>query len=126
MKTWELVHIFSKTDLWIAEALAISTSNNLIACGLRDNEIGIWDLHTNEVIRSFPGCSPSTMTPDGKTIAYCTDANEIVVWDVESNRQVTILSDHVAPIERLVISGSKKWIVSSEKYLAKIWYLDET
>jgi WD40 repeat protein len=124
LKTWELVHVFEKTDLWIAEALAISTSNKLIACGLRDNAIGVWDLHSNELLMSFPGCSPSTITPDGKTIAYCTNSNEIVVWDIESNRSVAILSGHSNPIEYLVISESKKWIVSSEKYIAKIWCLD--
>jgi WD40 repeat protein len=125
LKTWELSHIFEKTDLWIAEALAISTSNNLIACGIRDNLIAIWDLHSNEILMSFSGCAPSVMTPDGKIIVYCTDANEIVVWDVESNRQIAILSSgHVHKIERLVISMSKKWIVSSEKYMAKIWCLD--
>jgi WD40 repeat protein len=61
---------------------------------------------------TIPGCSPTAMTPDGKVLVYCNNGNEIVLWDLEINREIRTFPANSSPIQAIYLSRDREWVIS--------------
>ncbi|MGI0489416.1 WD40 repeat domain-containing protein [Pantanalinema rosaneae CENA516] len=118
LQTGELMRVFETSPNWFADAIANTSDGGCIVSGIRDKSVKVWDLNTDQVIYSFPDyhpvprCSPTAMTPDGKVLAYCNDANEIVLWELEVNQRIRTLPENPSPIQAICLSSDRQWLVS--------------
>ncbi len=112
LQTRKLIRTFETSGDWIADSLAVRPNEQTLASGTRNGTVQVWDLHTDEVIYSLTGRSPSAMTPDGKVLVCCTDLNEIIVWDLEFNQEICTLEGHSAPIQKIALSRDREFIAS--------------
>lgn len=133
LQTGELMRVFETSPNWLADAIANTSDGRCIVSGIRDKSVKVWDLNTDQVIYSFPGyypvpgCSPTAMTPDGKVLAYCNDANEIVLWELEVNQRICTLPENSSPIRAICLSSDREWIVTydAEQTIRIYGLLDE-
>lgn len=112
LQTGELIRAFETHPYWVADAIANTSSGGCIVSGIRDNSVKVWDINSDQLLHSFPGCSPTAMTPDGKVLAYCNDTNEIVVWDLEVDQEICKLPENPSPIRAICLSSDREWVVS--------------
>jgi len=118
LETGELIRVFERSPYWFADAIANTPDGSCIVSGIRDKEVKVWDLKTDRVVYSFlsyhpaPGRSPTAMTSDGKVLAYCNDANEIVLWDIEVNQKIRTLPGNTSLIRAICLSSDREWVVS--------------
>jgi len=135
LQTRKLIRTFETSRDWIADSLAVRPNGQTIASGTRNGTVQVWDLHTDEVIYSLTGRSPSAMTPDGKVVVCCSDLNEIIVWDLEFNQEICTLEGHSAPIQKIALSRDREFIASNStvkgtgelfrEHTLKIWGVPE-
>jgi WD40 repeat protein len=112
LQTKKLIRTFETSRDWIADSLAVRPNGQTIASGTRNGTVQVWDLYTDEVKYSLTGRSPSAMTPDGKVLVYCSDLNEIIVWDLEFNQEICTLEGHSVPIQKIALSRDREFIAS--------------
>ncbi|UBF28680.1 hypothetical protein K9N68_12865 [Kovacikia minuta CCNUW1] len=112
LQTGELLHVFETSPYWFADAIANTSDGRCIVSGIRDKSVKVWDLNTDQILCSFPGCPPTAMTPDGKVLAYCNDANAIILWDLEVNQEIRTLSENSSSIRAICLSSDREWVVS--------------
>lgn len=112
LQNGELIHVFETSPTWFADAIANTSDGRCIASGMRDNSVKVWDLNTDQILCSFPGWSPTAMTPDGKVLAYCNDVNAIILWDLEVNQEIRTLSENSSPLRAICLSSDREWVVS--------------
>lgn len=121
LTTGELIGTFAKHQIWI-DGFAINSNGQTLASGIRDGSIKVWNLHTDEIICSVLGASPSVMSHDGKILVCGSDDNTIKVWDVQIGKELRTLQGHSFKIEHLALSADKQFIVSySEDRTIKVW-----
>ena len=133
LQTGALMQVFETSPTWFADAIANTSDGRCIVSGIRDKSVKVWDLNTDQVIYSFPDYhpapeySPTAMTPDGKVLAYCNNANEIVLWELEINQRIRTLPQNPTPIRAICLSVNREWIVSydAEQTIRIYGLLDE-
>jgi WD40 repeat protein len=112
LQTGELIRVFETSPDWFANAIANTSTGDCIVSGLREQSVKVWDVNTDRVIYTFQGQAPTTMTPDGKVLAYCNDTNEVVLWDLEVNQKICTFPGNTSPIKAICLSSDREWVVS--------------
>lgn len=112
IKTGELIRDFETSSRWIAHEIATTPGGQYIASGIRDKTVKVWDIMTDQVLSSFKGCSHTTMTPDGKVLAYYDSTDGIILWDLDANQKIHSLSGSTSSIRNICISSDREWVVS--------------
>jgi len=115
-------------------SVAFSPDGSLLASGSSDNTIKIWDVSTEQTLRTLPSHTnwvrSVAFSPDGSLLASGSNDKTIRIWDVSTGQTLRILPDHVSavwsvafsPDGSLLASGSgddtiKIWDVSTGKVL---------
>ncbi|GAB4386792.1 MAG: hypothetical protein Kow00121_54130 [Elainellaceae cyanobacterium] len=116
LQTGELLHVFETSPYWFADAITNTSDGRCIVSGIRDNSVKVWDLNTDQILYSFPGCPPTAMAPDGKVLAYCNDANGIILWDLEVNQEIRTLPKNSSSFRAICLSSNREWVVSYDAH----------
>jgi WD40 repeat protein len=90
-------------------------SRTLVLAGSVDPTVHLWNLDNDqhEVLKPDAGNVWSlAVSPDGKTLAAGTLDGAVVLWNIPSRRQVTILRDHFTVVGRLAFSPDSRVLVS--------------
>jgi WD40 repeat protein len=112
LKTGELIREFETSAKWIAHEIATTPEGRYLASGIRDNVVKVWNVKTDEIIYSFPSCSLTAITPDGKVLAYCDDTNNIILLDLDTGQRICSLQGGTSLIKVICLSADREWIVS--------------
>lgn len=117
-------------NLWrnVASIIAISPDGQTLACGNRDGNITLWNLHTGKrlrTIRNHSGYIVSiAISPDGQTLVSGSWNGSIEIWNLHTGENRSTLQGHSSRILSLAISPDGQTLVSgSEERSIKIWNL---
>ncbi|NJL06753.1 MAG: WD40 repeat domain-containing protein, partial [Chloroflexaceae bacterium] len=104
--------------------LALTPDQTLLAGGLSDNTIGLWDAASGEQIRILNGhedwVRAVAFSPDGQLLASVSDDTTVRLWDVASGQEVQVLRAHddwvravaFSPDGQLLASGGDDTVVN--------------
>lgn len=112
------------------------TSSLLASCGY-DKKVKLWDLATNECIKTFSRHSKTVLcvqfSPDGTLLAAGGDDKKITVYNVKSHKLVATLRGHrggvwhvcFSPDNQLLFSGSidgtiKIWNIATKRFIKNL------
>ena len=81
------------------------------------NEIFFWDISTNtlseKIVGPGRGIKKVEVSITGKYIAGITRDNSIIIWDLDTKKQVSVLKGHAGSVGNLCFSRNEKFLVSS-------------
>jgi WD40 repeat protein len=117
-----------------------------LSAGEHDNTARLWDLETGKELRKFEGHKESVhsvaFSPDGKravsgggvqrAIFAPGSDNTARVWDVETGKEIRVLTGHKAgvwavafsPDGRRILTGSGHWTLDSPDMTMRLWDVD--
>lgn len=116
-------------------ALVISPDGKTLACGSKHNVINVWDLQTEQIIRTMTGHSHSTylsnhlvhklaISADGKILVSGGYDETIKVWNFETGDIIHTFQQHFHEAESVAISPHSQTIVSGgQDKTIKVWNL---
>lgn len=121
-------------------SVAVSRRDPLIAVGLADGRIRVWDVANSAWHSAWEERSANVSAAHGRNgiadVAFDVDAKRLVtvgtaytavVWDMASAQELFVLTGHTAPVTSVAISPDGKRVVTgSEDRTAKLWNIDET
>ncbi|MHC5734552.1 WD40 repeat domain-containing protein [Nostoc sp.] len=121
-ETGELIQTLDNLPALTVNSLANRLDGQILACGIRQDEVCVWELISDRILYTSSGVAPCLMSLDGRVLIYCTDNYEIVVWDLAMNRKLCTLQGHTAPIGYVAMSSDREFIASySIDRTIKIW-----
>ncbi|MEA5552156.1 hypothetical protein VB713_14520 [Anabaena cylindrica UHCC 0172] len=124
LETGNLVQQLENLPALTVHSLAIGSDGQVLACGIRENQVCVWELLSDCIMYTSSGTAPCLMSFNGRILIYCTDNNEIVIWDLALNSQLCTLQGHTAPIGYIAMSNDYEFIASySIDRSIKIWGL---
>ncbi|MEH2236203.1 WD40 repeat domain-containing protein [Nostoc sp.] len=125
-ETGELIQTLDNLPALTVNSLATRLDGQILACGIRHDEVCVWELKSDRILYTSSGVAPCLMSSDGRVLIYCTDNYEIVVWDLAMNRKLCTLQGHTAPIGYVAMSSDREFIASySIDRTIKIWGVPE-
>ncbi len=126
IETGTLIQEIDNLPLLAVHSLAINPEGKIIAGGIREDNVCVWELQSDKIIKSFPFFSPTLLTADGRIFIYCNDGYDIVVWDLVNNRELVKLKGHTAPIGYIAMSSDREFIASySTDTSIRVWAIPE-
>ncbi len=105
---------------------AFSPDGSLLAVGLRDQTIQVWDIQTDAVL-SIPTGHGSLIeclafTPDGRFLASGAIDKTVRLWDTRTGKPVHIMEGHLATVSSLAFSPDGKTLASgAQDRTIKLW-----
>jgi len=127
-------------------AIVFSPDTRWLASGANDDTIKIWDTTTGHLLRTLYGHSSNVnalaVSPDGKLLASgsgdMTSKREfptfkqgglvggardttIRIWDVQSGREIKMLSGHELPVGGVAFSADGRTLTSASGDAVKVW-----
>lgn len=98
-------------------AVALSPDGRLVAAGLYDDTIGVWEVSSGAQVASLAGrpklAAGLAFSPDGRFLASTTTGLEVKLWSVGSWRQVRTLSGLSLPGNCLAFSPESRLIAAA-------------
>ena len=106
-----------------------------LCASMRDHQIDVWDLNTNQIKTTLEGHSNSVLSvsfsSDGKMLASTSFSNEIRLWNLENGKVGVITTTHkivsrtmFSPDGKLILSGRRPevlvWDIESGRFIAKL------
>ena len=89
-------------------AVAIDASGHLLAAGLADYSIGVWDLKTGALQAEFrkhqDTINALAFSPDGQTLASGGDDRTAILWEIPSGKAKRTLKGHDVTVTSLAFS----------------------
>ncbi len=121
IETGKLIQETDNLPLLAVHTLA-NSHGKIIASGIREDKVCVWELQTDTIIKFFPYVSPTLLTADGRIFIYCNDRHDIVVYDLDRELELVTLKGHIAPIGYLAMSSNREFIASySVDKTIRIW-----
>ncbi len=100
-------------------SVAISSNDNILALGLGDGTIKLWDLFTRKELLSLKSkksmITSLVFSLDGTLLISGSEDSTIRLWDVKSGNEVMTLSNHLAGITSLNLNSDGTMLVSGSK-----------
>jgi Tol biopolymer transport system component len=117
--TWKSLSKLS-TDCPVS-CIAFSPDGAMIAAGLRDNWINVWDARSGNTKRGFVGHitypNDLSFSPDGKLLASVSRSevfgSPIVLWDVRARKRVKVIISHDSGVSAVAFLPDGKRIASA-------------
>ena len=88
-----------------ANSIALSSDGKMLAIGIKNDEIQIWDISTVKLLKTIQTSARTydvAFSPDGKTIASCSE--DIYLWDVETGKLINTFTGHTDQVFILTFS----------------------
>ncbi len=118
-----LVNTYTGESLLLIETgspvigLSISPDDRLIAAGLADNSVGVWQLESGAELHRLRGhammVTDVEFSPDGATLASSSADASVRLWDVESGTIRHTLQKHLDYVIKLSFSSDGARLASS-------------
>jgi WD40 repeat protein len=125
-ETGESIQTLEGLFPFILKALAVRPDRTILACGLRNEKICVWELLSDRIIHATDEVGTCIMSPDGRIFAYGASTGDLVIWDLDLHREVCRLVGHTAPIGCITISEDREFIATYCTDLSiKIWGIPE-
>jgi WD40 repeat protein len=110
----------------LAEAVAISPDNKLLATGAWDRMIKVWDIETGAEKYSCPGHTNHiyalAFSPDGKSLASTGRDLTVRLWDAQTGKPLDVLKGHSGGNSVVAFSKNGRRLVSAGRdYTAVVW-----
>lgn len=124
LETAALIQTLDNLPLLALNALAICPDGKILACGMREDKMCVWELTSDRIsyASSDLESSPCIMSRDGRVLICCTDNYEIIVLDLVTNKKLQTFEGHTAPVVYLAMSSDREFIASySIDKSIKIW-----
>ncbi|WP_375510103.1 WD40 repeat domain-containing protein [uncultured Nostoc sp.] len=126
-ETGELTQTLDNLPALTVNSLANRLDGQILACGIRENKVCVWELISDRILYTSSGVAPCLISSDGRVFICCTDNYEIVVWDLAMNRKLCTLQSHTAPIGYVAMSSNCEFIASySIDRKIKVWAVPES
>ena len=103
-------------------SLGVRPDGTIVACGIRENKISVWELQTDFIIYSVDEIAACILSADARILIYATGNNHIIVWDLIEQKILNTLQGHTSPTRYISLSKDREFIASydSNNYI-KIW-----
>ncbi len=105
-------------------AVAVSPDGKtaLVAAG---RNVFLWDLHTGEEIRSFPGHTAAVtavaLDPAGGLIATADDDGWVRLWGVKDDGGAVAMKVHAGPVRSIALRNGRWVLTASADRTARLW-----
>jgi serine/threonine protein kinase len=120
--------VFSNTTGGVT-AIAISSSNTLLASGSDEGMVDLWSL-SGSWLRTLEGHAAGirdiSFNQDGSLLASGSDDSTITIWRVNDGEVMHRFEHHSAPVRAVAFSNNGRWLASaSEDQTICLWDLDD-
>jgi WD40 repeat protein/nucleoside phosphorylase len=108
-------------------ALAFSSTGELLATAHADGTIGIWDVETGQALRILEGRTDRSLafSPDGRTLAAGSTDGTVRLWSVEQGTCLHTLQGHAGYVRSVVFSPDGQTLASgSEDGTLRLWSVE--
>ena len=110
--------------------LTLTPDQTLLAGGLSDNTIGLWDAASGELIGILNGHEDwvwaVAFSPDGQLLASVSDDTTVRLWDVATGEEVQVLRDHVDWVRAVAFSPDGQLLASGgDDTLVNLWRVQD-
>jgi WD40 repeat protein len=108
---------------------AQSPDGSLIATGVEDRSVRVWDVKTGKERRTLRGhrdlVNAIAFSPDGKRVVTGSYDRSVRVWDVKTG-DARVLSGHVGPVWTAAWIGPEQIATGSSDGTVRLWTLPVT
>ena len=123
--TGEAKRIVRNKDSSVISMTMMSDTSKLIVGG-DDQTVELWDLETEQLIRSYTGhaapVSALDLSGDGSVIAAASWDGDILIWNVETGKQIQSIEAHDGTVGTIALSHNGRQIVSGgDDAIVKLW-----
>lgn len=91
-------------------------SSRLALTGTKNGNTEVYDVQSGQLILDLAGHTKTTnqvrFSPDGKTIATCSDDTDIRLWDAQTGALLRTLAGHQGRVTHIAFSPDSSWLVS--------------
>ena len=78
-KKLELIQTIENLPKLIITSVGVSPDKTLIACGIREERVSVWELQCDRIIYSVNEVSPCILSTDGRVLIYATNRNIVIL-----------------------------------------------
>ena len=97
-----------------ASSVAFSPDGSmLVSASFLEEVVRVWDVSSGRELWAFPGTAPVTWSPQGQTIAACSDHHQVTLWDVTSRTMRDSLPGQTGAIVALAISTDGRMLATT-------------
>jgi WD40 repeat protein len=105
---------------------AFSTCDDMLVCGFDDGMLRVWDVQTNNLVKSFEGSRGEidsvAFSPCGNMIVSGSDDKTVRIWDISLGHCKCVLEGHSDRVRAVCWSGTGDQVISgSLDGLVRIW-----
>ena len=110
--------------------LALTSDQTLLAGGLTDNMIGLWDTASGEQIGTLNGHADwvrsVAFSPDGQLLASGGDDMTVRLWNVANRQEVQVLRDHADWVRSVAFSPDGQLLASGgDDTVVNLWRVQD-
>jgi WD40 repeat protein len=132
LETYQCDRILIVNTVW-TRAIAFApypnashSDENLLAGCLDENTLGLWNINTGELLRTFEGHTAQiwsvVFSPDGQTLASSSRDGTIKLWDVDKGQCFQTLLGHTRDVCSVAFSfDGSSLATGSDDRTARIW-----
>lgn len=108
----------------VVRSIAFSPDGNLLACGLDDGTVKLWNLQSNH-IRILSGHTQPVyslaFSANGKLLASGSQDKTIRIWDVQQGKEINKLTGHTNWVRSISFSPDGTLLVSAGSDSIRLW-----